>query len=75
MGGIPDWCDDGKTGFTVPEQNIAAFAVALERLLTNFELSQEMGRNGLRKVEMQFSFEANLDKVESYLQGDLDMEV
>jgi glycosyltransferase involved in cell wall biosynthesis len=70
VGGIPDWCDDGKTGFTVPEQDIAAYAAALERLLTDFELAQKMGRNGLRKVEMQFSFEANLDKVESYLRGD-----
>lgn len=70
VGGIPDWCDDGKTGFTVPEQDIAALAAALERLLTDFELAQEMGRNGQRKVAEQFVFEDNLDKVESYLRGD-----
>lgn len=69
VGGIPDWCDDGVTGFTVPEQDVTAFAKALERLLTDFELAQEMGRNGLLKVETQFSFEANLDKLEHYLLG------
>lgn len=69
VGGIPDWCDTGVTGFIVPEQDVAAFAKALERLLTDFELAREMGRNGLRKVETQFSFEANLDKVECHLRG------
>jgi glycosyltransferase involved in cell wall biosynthesis len=69
VGGIPDWCDDGVTGFTVPEQDIAAYAVALERLLTDFEMAQKMGRSGLRKVESQFSFEDNLDKLEVYLLG------
>ncbi len=69
VGGIPDWCDDGKTGLTVPEQDIAAYAAALECLLTDYELAQELGRNGLHKVEIQFSFEDNLDKVESYLNG------
>ncbi|MES9903721.1 MAG: glycosyltransferase family 4 protein [Sedimenticola sp.] len=70
VGGIPDWCDDGNTGFIIPEQDITAFSAALERLLSDFELAQEMGRNGLRKVESQFSFEKNLDKVESYLRCD-----
>ncbi len=70
VGGIPDWCDDGITGFVVPEQDLVAYAAALEHLLADFELAQEMGKNGLRKVEMEFSFEANLDKVECYLQGD-----
>jgi len=69
VGGIADWCDDGVTGFMVPEQDIAAFAVALERLLIDFELAREMGRNGLRKVETQFSFEANLDILERHLTG------
>lgn len=29
-----------------------------------------MGSNGQRKSEKQFSFEANLDKLASYLRGD-----
>jgi len=69
VGGIPDWCDDGRTGFTVPEQDVAAFAKALERLLTNYDLAQEMGTLGLQKAEMQFSFEKIMDNVEAYLLG------
>jgi glycosyltransferase involved in cell wall biosynthesis len=69
VGGIPDWCDDGKTGFTVPEQDTKAFAEALERLLTDFNLAQEMGQNGLREVKSRFSFEDNLDNVEAFLRG------
>lgn len=70
VGGIPDWCDDGVTGLIVPEQDIAAYAKALERLLTDYELAQRMGANGLKKAQTQFSFETSLDKLESYLSGD-----
>jgi glycosyltransferase involved in cell wall biosynthesis len=69
VGGIPDWCDDGKTGFTVPEQDTKAFAAALERLLNDFNLAQKMGQNGLREVKSRFSFEDSLDKVEAFLRG------
>lgn len=69
VGGIPDWCDDGVTGFTVPEQDIAAYAKALERLLTDFELAKQMGLNGLHKVQARFTFETSLDKLEAHLGG------
>ena len=69
VGGIPDWCDNGKTGITVPQQDVSAFAEALEKLLTNYALAQEMGINGVRKVALQFSFEKNLDKLISHFRG------
>lgn len=67
VGGIPDWCDNGKNGFTVPEQDVAMFAKALERLLTDYQLAREMGLNGLRKVQSEFVFKDNLDQLESIL--------
>jgi len=69
VGGISDWCENGVTGFTVPEQDVTAFANALERLLSDFDLAESMGKNGLQKVEADFSFTDNLDKVERYLRG------
>ena len=72
VGGIPDWCDDGETGFIVPEQDVTAFAGALERLLTDFEIAQKMGQKGFEKAQLQFSFESNLNQLESYLCGDIE---
>lgn len=69
VGGNSDWCDNGSTGFIVPEQDIAAYAEALERLLTDYELAKRMGINGLHKVQTRFSFETSLDKLEAHLGG------
>lgn len=69
-GGISDRCDNGKTGFTVPEEEMLAFAEAPERLLTDFELAQELGGNVLRQVKIQFSIEASIAKVKFHLRGD-----
>lgn len=73
VGGNRDWCDNERTGFIVPEQDVSAYAKALERLLTDYELAKEMGMKGLHKVQTQFSFESSLDKLESYLSGNDDL--
>jgi glycosyltransferase involved in cell wall biosynthesis len=70
VGGNANWCDHEHTGFIVPEQDLTAYASALERLLTNTELAREMGQNGVRRVTERFSFEDYLDKVEHHLLGD-----
>ncbi len=67
VGGIPDWCSDGKTGFTVPEQDVVAFAKALEKLLTDYDLAQKFGIQGKHQADTSFSFDANMDNVESLL--------
>lgn len=67
VGGILDWCDDGETGFVVPEQYVTVFSGALEYLLTNVEIAQKMGQKSFEKAKSQFSFESNLNQLESYL--------
>jgi glycosyltransferase involved in cell wall biosynthesis len=67
VGGIPDWLEHGKTGFLAPEQDIDTFAQALERILTEKGLAENLGENGLRRVKEHFSFEMYLDKLISYL--------
>ncbi len=70
VGGNSNWCDHDHTGFIIPEQDIAGYAAALERLLTDTELAQKMGANGTARVTERFSFEKYLDKVEGHLKGD-----
>jgi glycosyltransferase involved in cell wall biosynthesis len=70
VGGNSNWCDHEHTGFIIPEQDIAGYAAALERLLSDTTLAQEMGQNGVNRVTERFSFEDYLDKVEGHLKGD-----
>jgi len=48
---------DGENGFLVPARNSDALATALQRLLTNPALRQQMGALGRIKAETQFSSE------------------
>jgi colanic acid/amylovoran biosynthesis glycosyltransferase len=52
--GIPEMVLDGRTGFLVPERDVAALADRLEELLARPELWAEMGREGRRHVEAEF---------------------
>lgn len=46
---------DGKNGFLVPPKDTDALANRLHTLLQNPELRREMGKNGRRRVEAQFT--------------------
>lgn len=70
VGGNSNWCDHEHTGFIVPEQDVTAYAAAIEKLLTDTALAQKMGQNGVDRVTERFSFEDYLDKVETHLKGD-----
>lgn len=69
VGGIPDWCDHGKTGLLVDEQDVEGFALAIEKLLTDDALANSMGMNGLRKAREIYSMERGLDRLEGLLRG------
>jgi glycosyltransferase involved in cell wall biosynthesis len=63
VGGIVDIVEDGKTGLLVPEKDALALSQALERLLTNKKLSQQLAAEGYNFVRNKFSW----DKIISQL--------
>jgi len=69
VGGNSNWLDHERTGFIVPEQDVAGYARAIERLLTDTALAREMGQNGADSVRERFPFERFLDKIEAQLSG------
>lgn len=55
IAGVPEQIEDQKTGFIVPPSNPKALAKALETLLQNKMLREEMGKRGAEKVRQFFS--------------------
>lgn len=57
-GGIPDVVEAGKTGFLVPQNDVVALAEKLKFLIKNPVLCKEMGQNGRKKYEAEFTLGA-----------------
>lgn len=55
-GGAPEVIDDGRTGYLVQHGDAIQLATAIETLLVNPEVGQEMGRRGKQRVENEFRF-------------------
>jgi glycosyltransferase involved in cell wall biosynthesis len=55
-GGAPEVIEDGKTGYLVPHGDAAQLATAIETLLKDPQLREEMGRRGRQRVENEFRF-------------------
>jgi len=55
-GGAPEVIDDGRTGYLVQHGDAIQLATAIETLLVNPEVGQEMGRRGRQRVENEFRF-------------------
>jgi glycosyltransferase involved in cell wall biosynthesis len=58
VGGIPEIIRDGKTGLLTSPGDSQQLAQAIVRLLNNPAFGKELGANGRKLVETQFSFEA-----------------
>ncbi|MBI3669965.1 MAG: glycosyltransferase family 4 protein [Acidobacteria bacterium] len=56
-GGTPDIVEDSVTGILVPHGDVARLTQALETLLRNDVLRQQMGLQGHQRVEKEFLFE------------------
>jgi glycosyltransferase involved in cell wall biosynthesis len=69
VGGTSDWLAHERTGLLVPEQDVAAFARALERLLTDTDTAQRMGEEGLARAHKEYAFEDYLERLTQYLTG------
>jgi len=57
VGGIPDIIKDGYNGFLVPEKSLEDLAGKIIQLLSNKELAEKFGANGLETVRERFSWE------------------
>jgi glycosyltransferase involved in cell wall biosynthesis len=67
VGGIPDWLQDGRTGFLVPQQDVQAFSQALLKFILDQQLAQRMGEVGLAAAGELFSFDTYIDGLLSVL--------
>lgn len=56
VGGIPEIVEDKKTGLLVPPADPLALYEAIYALLTDRKLSRELGENGRKKVEENYSW-------------------
>lgn len=57
-GGLPEVTMDGVTGFVVPRENPAAAAAALEGLVLDATLRNQMGKAGQAHVAQHYSWDA-----------------
>jgi phosphatidyl-myo-inositol dimannoside synthase len=66
-GGIPDAIIDGHTGFLVDPYDPQDIANTLARLLTDRDLSSQLGRQGQARVVRDFSWTQVVDRVQRIL--------
>lgn len=70
VGALREAVDNTQTGFLVPPGNIAAFAMALTRLLGDPAMRARMGQEARRVAQARFSVEASVDAhVRAYTQA------
>jgi glycosyltransferase involved in cell wall biosynthesis len=67
VGGIPDWLEDGRTGFAVAEQDWSAMAQAIDQLLADRDMARSMGLNGHRAASESFAFDAQIRATQELL--------
>ncbi|MEM3586582.1 MAG: glycosyltransferase family 4 protein [Candidatus Jordarchaeaceae archaeon] len=63
VGALPQVVEDGKTGILVTPGDWKAMAKAVERILTNSELRDSMGKRGRERVEKLFTWRKAAEKV------------
>ena len=63
IGGLPDMVVDGETGVLIPPDDPAALRTALERLLADRDLRDQLGQAGQRRVG-QFRADAVIPRIE-----------
>jgi glycosyltransferase involved in cell wall biosynthesis len=68
-GGIPDWLEDGETGFLVEKDDLQGLAEKISLLLEKKELAKKMGENGRLKVSRQFQLDTHMDGLIKVYQG------
>jgi sugar transferase (PEP-CTERM/EpsH1 system associated) len=65
VGGTPEVVEDETTGLLPPPRDPVALAEAISRLLRDPERARRMGEAGRKRVETEFSMDANVRRVEA----------
>ena len=63
-GGIPDLVAEGETGLLVPFGSAPALAAAIETLLADRALAQQLGANGRDQVSREYTWDHTYSKLE-----------
>lgn len=63
VGGIPEWLEDGQSGFLVTPYRLDVFADRLARLLDDPELAVKMGAFGREQVIRRFSAPSHVSRL------------
>ncbi len=61
VGGIPEWLEDGFTGFLIKPYGVREMAEKINYLLENPDIAQEMGMRGRKKVEADFNKDTHMN--------------
>lgn len=64
IGGIPEYVDEGKTGWLVPPDDPARLADAILQMLSDPPLLRSMGENGRRRAQEVFNTEVSNREIE-----------
>ena len=63
VGGIPDKVEEGKTGFLVPPGDADAFGAAILQALSLGDRLPDLGKEGRRRVESEFSWAGRIESL------------
>ena len=63
VGGIPEWLDHEHSGLLVPVGDQQGLSTAIERLLADPALAQQLGHNGRLEVNARFSMDVAAGKL------------
>lgn len=62
VGGMPEFVEEGVTGFVVPPNDPAALRERIGYLISNPRVAVDMGRNGRRKVLEEFTWDKVVER-------------
>ena len=65
VGGIPDWLEDGRSGYLVPPRDTAKLADSLRTLLASPELRRQMGQHARVTAMVAWDAHAHVDRLSS----------
>ena len=63
VGGVPEWCLEGETGYRVPPKDGAAIADRVAHLLSDEDRLRTFGKQGIELIEEKFRPEQHIDRL------------
>lgn len=63
VGGTSEWLHDGHNGYSVPVNDLDAFAQRVVEIVQSESLRAELGRNGLEVIRSRFSADYHFDRL------------